>query len=128
MKLAHVALSVKDINRSKEFYENLFGLKTVWQGEKRESGKKFMFLEDENGTRIELFEDKNPIALTENLRDTQKIGMKHLAFEVDNIESFLESAEKYTIKKITEIKQETSLKRYIFIADTDNIPIELVYQ
>jgi len=27
MKLAHVALSVKDINHSKEFYEELFGLK-----------------------------------------------------------------------------------------------------
>jgi len=125
MKLSHVALSVKDLERSQEFYENIFGLKTVWQGEKRESGKKFMFLEDDNGTIIELFQDHNPELLTENLKDTKKIGMKHIAFEVDNIESFLAEAERFPINKITEIKKGTSVKRYIFITDPDNIPIEL---
>src|SRR5258708_1506891 len=109
MKLAHVALSVKDIALSKEFYENVFELKIVWQGEKPD-GRKFMFLEDENGVRIELFQDNEPVALTENFKDTKKIGMKHLAFEIENIESFLEKAEKYAIKKITEIKQGTSVK------------------
>ena len=84
-----------------------------------------MFLEDESGTKIELFQDHNPELLTENLKDTKKIGMKHLAFEVDNIELFLSIAEKYDIKKLTEIRKGTSVKRYIFITDPDNIPIEL---
>jgi len=124
MKLAHVALSVKDITRSKEFYENIFGLKIARKGEKPD-GRIFIFLEDENGTGIELFQDHEPIELTENLKDTKNIGMKHLAFEVENIESFLEKNRKYNLRKLTPIKPGTTVKRYLFITDPDNIPIEL---
>ncbi len=128
MKLAHIALSVKDITKSKHFYMNLFGLKLVFEGEKPEKNRKFLFLEDETGTRLELFADNNPVLLTENLKDTKKIGLKHIAFAVENIEAFLHAAEKYDIKKIAPIKNGTSIKRYIFITDPDNIPIELFEQ
>ncbi len=125
MKIHHIALSVKDIILSKKFYMDLFGLKLVFEGEKPEKNRKFLFLEDETETRLELFQDYEPELLIENLKDTKKIGMKHIAFAVDNIETFLEAAKKYNIKKITPIKNGISVKRYIFIADPDNIPIEI---
>jgi glyoxylase I family protein len=125
MKLAHIALSVKDLKLSKQFYMELFGLKFVSEFEKPEKNRKFLFLEDETGTLLELSQDNNPEPLTEDISNKKKIGIKHIAFEVNNIESFWESVEKYNINKITEIKQGTSVKRYIFITDPDNIPIEL---
>lgn len=125
MKIAHVALSVRDIQASKQFYTDLFKLKFVFAGEKPEKNRRFAFLEDEDGTRLELFQDDQPKPLTENLKDTKNIGMKHLAFAVENIEAFLKKAEAYPITKLTPIKKGITVKRYIFITDPDNIPIEL---
>jgi glyoxylase I family protein len=128
MKISHVALAVKDIEISKQFYQNLFGLAVIFEGEKPEKNRKFLFLEDDSGTRLELFQDDNPTPLTENLKDTKKIGIKHIAFAVDNIEAFLEKNETYSLNKLTPIKNGISVKRYIFITDPDNIPIEIFEQ
>ena len=125
MKIAHVALSVKNLDVSKNFYMDLFQLQLVYRGAKADSGKKFLFLEDEDGTRLELFSDSNPKPLRENLRDTKNIGMKHIAFAVDNIEAFLKKHENKKIQILNPIKKGTSVKRYMFIVDPDNIPIEL---
>ncbi len=125
MNFHHIALSVKDLSASKLFYMELFGLKFVSEFEKPEKNRKFLILEDDNGTRLELSQDENPTQLTEDISDKKKIGMKHIAFAVDTIEQFLEKAEKYKIKQLTPIKKGVSVKRYIFITDPDNIPVEL---
>src|SRR3989344_5933265 len=91
MRYFHTALSVKSIAVSQEFYEAVFDLKLKSQGERKELSVRFVNLEDEGGNVIELFEHNNPLPLSENLMDFQKIGIKHIAFIVDNIEDTLDN-------------------------------------
>ncbi len=125
MKLHHIALSVKDLKLSKQFYMELFGLKFVSEFEKPEKNRKFLLLEDETSTLLELSQDDNPEPLTEDISNKKKIGVKHIGFAVEDIEAFLQKAAKYKIKKLTPITKGVTVKRYIFITDPDNIPVEI---
>jgi catechol 2,3-dioxygenase-like lactoylglutathione lyase family enzyme len=127
MKYFHVALSVRSINESQNFFESVFGLVFKTQGERPEIGVRFIMLEDKNsGAVIELFEHDKPIQLQEDLMDFQKAGIKHIAFIVDNIEKVIEQAKKCGGKVIWEPRKGITVKRTAFVADLNNIPIELI--
>jgi len=126
MKYFHTSLSVNSLEESRKFYEEVFNLTFRSEGEKEELKSKFINLEDENGNVIELFEHNDPIALTEDLMDFQKIGIKHIAFIVENIEEAMEKALKNNAKVIWEPKEGITVKRIAFISDPSGIPIELV--
>ena len=126
MRYFHTALSVKSIAVSQEFYEAVFDLKLKSQGERKELSVRFVNLEDEGGKVIELFEHDNPLQLSENLMDFQKIGIKHIAFIVDNIEDTLDKAVENGATIIWPPKEGITVKRFAFIGDLDGIPVELV--
>jgi len=126
MRYFHTALSVKSIAVSQEFYEAVFDLKLKSQGERKELSVRFVNLEDEGGNVIELFEHNNPLPLSENLMDFQKIGIKHIAFIVDNIEDTLDKAVENGATIIWPPKEGITVKRFAFIGDLDGIPVELV--
>lgn len=125
MKFFHTALSVRNMAESRTFYENVFGFHLKVEGERPELGVKFVMLEDKNGMIIELFEHNSPQEIKENLMDFQQMGMKHLAFIVDNIEEVMKTALDNGAKVIWEIKKGITIKRLAFIADPNGIPIEL---
>ncbi len=126
MKYFHTAISVTSLEKSQIFYESVFNLKFCARGERRELGVKFIHLEDENHNIIELFEHENPIPLKEDLMDFQNVGIKHIAFVVENIESVIEKAISCGGKIIWPAKEGITVKRIAFISDLDGIPIELV--
>ena len=126
MRYFHTALSVKSIAVSQKFYEAVFDLKLKSQGERKELSVRFVNLEDEGGNVIELFEHDNPLPLSENLMDFQKIGIKHIAFIVDNIEDTLDKAVENGATIIWPPKEGITVKRFAFIGDLDGIPVELV--
>ena len=111
---------------SQKFYEAVFDLKLKSQGERKELSVRFVNLEDEGGNVIELFEHNNPLPLSENLMDFQKIGIKHIAFIVDNIEDTLDKAVENGATIIWPPKEGITVKRFAFIGDLDGIPVELV--
>lgn len=125
MKIFHTAISVRSLQESKTFYENVFGLKQIRAGERPELGVKFIMLEDEKGTGIELFEHTNPQPLTDDLMDFSKNGIKHMAFIVDNLENVFDKALKAGAKVIWPIKDGVTIKRLAFITDPNGIPLEL---
>ena len=117
MNIHHVALSVRDIEKSIAFYEKL-GFKI----EKRYTKDKYpdaeaVFLKLE-GVRLELWDFKEKYFPDEQYDNLKVVGLKHIALEV-TLNSILP---KLDIKK--EIKEGTT-GRYVFIHDPDNIPIEL---
>ena len=126
MRYFHTALSVKSIAVSQKFYEAVFDLKLKSQGKRKELSVRFVNLEDEGGNVIELFEHDNPSPLSENLMDFQKIGIKHIAFIVDDIEDTLDKAVKNGATIIWPPKEGVTVKRVAFIGDLDGIPVELV--
>jgi glyoxylase I family protein len=125
MKIFHTALSVKSIAESQKFFEDVFALRFKVQGERPELGVKFVMLEDENGAIIELFEHNSPIPLKGDLMDFQQIGIKHIAFAVDDIDTVMQKALAHGATVIWPIKKGITIKRLAFIADPNGIPIEL---
>ena len=126
MKYFHTAISVNNMEESRKFYESVFNLKFRSRGERPELKVKFINLEDENQNVIELFEHEKPIPLEDDLMDFQNVGIKHLAFIVDNLEDAVRKATSCGAKIIWPIKEGITVKRLAFISDPNGIPIELI--
>lgn len=111
---------------SRAFYEAVFDLKFRSEGERKELKVRFLNLQDASGNVIELFQHDTPLPLEDNLMDFQRVGLKHIAFVVDNLEAVLEKALAHGAKIIWPIAKGITVKRLAFIGDPDGIPIELV--
>ena len=126
MKFFHTAISVNDLGKSRFFYESVFGLKFLSEGERKDLNLRFINLEDENHNVIELFGHETPFPLKEDPMDFQKVGIKHIAFIVENIEAAISNTLAHGGKVIWPIKKGITVKRMAFIADPNGIPVELV--
>lgn len=120
-KIHHIAIICSDYEKSKQFYTEILGLKIVREvyREERKSYKLDLALND--NYCIELFSFPNPPARPSN---PEAQGLRHLAFAVEDLNqtvSFLESENIYAEPiRVDEFTQ----KRFTFIADPDNLPIE----
>lgn len=118
----HIAIICSDYEISKKFYTEILGLEIIREvyREERDSHKLDLAL---NGNYIiELFSFPNP---PERLSHPEAAGLRHLAFEVENLD---EAIKDLNSKKITtepiRIDKFTN-KRFTFFADPDGLPLEL---
>lgn len=125
MSIFHTAISVKNLQVSKKFYEEIFNLKPHLEGERPNIGIRFVMMKDDKGTSIELIEPTHPIPLTQDLMDFSQNGIKHISFTVDNIEDTLKKAVKMGAEVIWPIQKGVTIKKLAFIKDPNNIPLEL---
>jgi len=120
-KIHHIAVICSDYEKSKSFYTNILGLKVTHEQyrEKRQSYKSDLSL---NGQYIiELFSYPDP---PKRASGPEATGLRHLAFEVDDLSAVVETLQKQNIL-IEEIRtDEITGKRFTFIFDPDNLPIE----
>ena len=58
--------------------------------------------------------------------DFQRVGIKHVAFIVENLEQAIEKAVSFGAKIVWPIQNGITIKRLAFISDPDGIPIELL--
>lgn len=120
-KVHHIAIICSDYDRSKMFYTAVLGLTIIREvyREERQSYKLDLAL---NGNYIiELFSFPNP---PERTSRPEAAGLRHLAFEVSDLDqtvSFLES--KNVVCEAIRVDEFTD-KRFTFIADPDDLPIE----
>lgn len=117
----HIAIIVSDYEQSKHFYTEVLGLELIAETyrEARHSYKLDLGL---NGRYvIELFSFPNPPARPSRPEST---GLRHLAFEVDDINATVQ----YLVEKGIAVEpirtDELTGKRFTFIADPDGLPIE----
>ncbi|MEA5460672.1 VOC family protein [Arcicella sp. LKC2W] len=117
----HIAIICSDYQKSKKFYTEILGFKVeneVFRAE-RQSYKLDLSV---NGLyQIELFSFPNPPARTSR---PEACGLRHLAFEVNNIE---ETREQLVAKgldcEVIRIDEITD-RPFFFTSDPDELPIE----
>ncbi len=120
-KVHHIAIICSDYQKSKHFYTEILGL-TILQEiyrEERDSYKLDLALNNEY--IVELFSFPNP---SERPSRPEACGLRHLAFEVNDIEQTRGFLVQNNISSETIRIDEFTAKRFFFIADPDNLPIE----
>ncbi len=120
-KVHHIAIICSDYQKSKTFYTAILGLTIIREiyRQERQSYKLDLAL---NGVYIiELFSFTNPPQRTSGPEAT---GLRHLAFEVDNLDQTIDFLSTKNIAAEPIRLDPTTNKRFTFIADPDNLPIE----
>lgn len=121
-KIHHIAVICSDYEKSKYFYTEILGFEITQEvyREERQSYKLDLSL---NGNYcIELFSFPNP---PERTSRPEACGLRHLAFEVENIENTIEMLSNRNIKTEAIRIDEFTQKRFTFFEDPDQLPIEL---
>jgi len=120
-KVHHIAILCSDYQKSKTFYTEVLGLTIIREiyREERQSYKLDLAL---NGTYIvELFSFPNP---PKRPSRPEAVGLRHLAFEVINLEETIAFLDTKNVESEPIRIDETTEKRFTFIADPDELPIE----
>jgi len=121
-RIHHIAIICSDYEKSKHFYSEVLGLKIVREvyREARQSYK--LDLEVGDHYQIELFSFPNPPARPSR---PEAAGLRHLAFEVDDIEVAIGHIKSFGIEIEPIRVDEFTGKRFTFFADPDGLPVEL---
>lgn len=120
-KIHHTAIISSDYKRSKNFYVNILGLEVIREvyREERDSYKLDLKIGD---SQIELFSFPNP---PKRPSYPEACGLRHLAFEVDDIEETVEELKKNEISVEPIRIDEFTGRRFTFFEDPDGLPLEL---
>jgi glyoxylase I family protein len=117
----HIAVICSDYARSKAFYTEVLGLAIIQEvyREERDSYKLDLAL---NGQYIiELFSFPNPPARPSR---PEACGMRHLAFQVENLDLVVQEIQAHNLPIEPIRVDEFTGKRFTFMADPDDLPIE----
>jgi glyoxylase I family protein len=117
----HIAVICSDYARSKAFYTEVLGLAIIQEvyREARDSYKLDLAL---NGQYIiELFSFPNPPARPSR---PEACGMRHLAFQVENLDLVVQEIQAHNLLIEPIRVDEFTGKRFTFMADPDDLPIE----
>ena len=122
LRTHHVAIICSDYPESKHFYTQVLGLEVVSEvyREQRDSFKLDLRLPD--GVQIELFSFSGPPA---RLSYPEACGLRHLAFEVPNVDNAAEELQSQGVAVEQVRVDEYTGKRFTFFADPDGLPLEL---
>ena len=118
----HVAIICSDYARSRRFYTEVLGLEVVSEIHRSERQSHKLDLRLPDGVQIELFSFPNT---PERLSYPEARGLRHLAFEVADIDEAVASLQKHDVTvEPVRIDDQTG-KRFTFFADPDGVPLEL---
>ena len=118
----HVALICSDYAKSKKFYTEILGMKVLREIYRKERDSWKCDLEIAGVYQIELFSFPNP---PKRLSRPEACGLRHIAFEVDNLDEVVAELHNKGVAVETIRKDETrGNKRFTFISDPDGLPIE----
>jgi glyoxylase I family protein len=118
----HAAVICSDYERSKDFYTRILGLEVVAEVYRAERRSHKLDLRLPDGTQIELFSFPDP---PKRLSYPEACGLRHLAFEVTDIEAAVAHLQKHAVAVESVRVDEYTGKRFTFFADPDGLPLEL---
>ncbi|MGC1516507.1 MAG: VOC family protein [Maribacter sp.] len=120
-KVHHIAIICSNYEVSKKFYAEVLSLDIMQEiyREERRSYKLDLALNGEY--IIELFSFPNP---PKRPSRPEACGLRHLAFEVPDIDTIVKHCAKHDVVAEPIRIDKFTQKRFTFIADPDNLPIE----
>lgn len=120
-KVHHIAIICSNYEVSKRFYTEFLGLKIIREVYREERNSYKLDLAIDENYIIELFSFPNP---PKRVSRPEACGLRHLAFEVEDIEK----AHNHCISNKVDAEairiDEFTNKKFFFINDPDNLPIE----
>lgn len=138
LKTAHVAINVVDAERAIPFWRDIMGLKLIADFEMEGNfldtvqGKQDMryrivkFVSPEN-FMLEVLESKNHVMPAPNKSVLQDTGLRHFAFEVDDVDAMYEHVKKYGCETVSApCTSEDGAMRLFFVRDPEENLIEIM--
>ena len=121
-RIHHIAIICSDYAVSKHFYTEILGLNIKSEVYRQERNSYKLDLEVGDTYQIELFSfPESP----KRLSRPEAAGLRHLAFEVDDLDAVIEQLTgKGVVTEPVRIDECTG-KRFTFFADPDGLPLEL---
>ncbi len=119
MGMRHIALNVKDVERSKAFYQDILGMEVVWQPDPQNA---YLSSGIDNLALHETPGDRAPSATS---------SLDHLGFIVSDIDRVQELEAEFRARQVTIIKP---FKRHrdgsasFYCADPDGVVIQMLYE
>ena len=118
----HVAITVKDMTRSIKFYTEKLGFTITRSSET--TSMKTVFV-GRGQVQLELFALKQGSAKPVPELQQDEIGIKHIAFNVTDLDTLIKEFKEKGIVFISEIRQ-AGTRRHIFFKDPDGITLQLL--
>jgi catechol-2,3-dioxygenase len=122
-RTGHLGLNVADLDRSQQFYQEIFGFEVM--GESQEDGRRFVFLGDRRKLILTLWQQ------AVGRFEKQRPGLHHLSFEVPTIEDVKEAERKLHALNVPLLyggivpHAEGAQSGGIFFEDPDGIRLEI---
>jgi glyoxylase I family protein len=121
-KIHHIAIICSDYEKSKSFYVGILGLKVINEIYRNERNSYKLDLAIDDNNFIELFSFPDP---PQRVSNPEAVGLRHLAFEVTDIEKAASELKFHNIEVEPIRTDESTGKKYTFFKDPDDLPIEL---
>lgn len=121
-KVHHIAIICSDYRRSLDFYTRLLGLTVKAENYRPETESFKTDLALGGEYVIELFSFNNP---PERVTAPEAAGLRHLAFEVDDVDAAVTQLESMGIAHEAIRTDAATGKRFVFFYDPDRQPLEL---
>lgn len=121
-KIHHIAIICSNYEVSKKFYTETLGLTIVREVYRKERDSYKLDLALNGMYVIELFSFPTP---PKRATQPEATGLRHLAFEVSDLEKTIKELEQKGVKAEAIRMDELTGKRFSFIFDPDELPIEL---
>ncbi|MGX2974983.1 SMU1112c/YaeR family gloxylase I-like metalloprotein [Ursidibacter arcticus] len=117
----HIAIIASDYTRSKHFYTEILGATIINETYRIERDSYKLDIAFSDGSQIELFSfPSSPPRATQ----PENCGLRHLAFQVENLEQAIRFLEKNAIIHEGIRIDEVTGKRFTFFRDPDDLPLE----
>ncbi len=121
-KIHHIAIIVSNYERSKDFYVNKLGFTVIRENYRPQKEDWKLDLKVDSTTELEIFAPKNP---PKRPSFPEACGLRHLAFNVDDIELVVEELNSKGIECEPIRMDEFTGKKMTFFFDPDGLPLEL---
>lgn len=117
----HIAIICSDYNKSKSFYTDILGFTIIREVYRKERDSYKLDLALNNHYTIELFSFPTPPL---RVSRPEACGLRHIAFAVNDLDTTVLTLQSKDVNVEPIRVDEYTGKRFTFIADPDDLPIE----